>query len=169
MELARQHDLTTEKGGSPSAAFAPSQARRGHPVRGLHHPVPADRYTEDLQPKTLPIRFDRTPAGEISCPGDGGRDVRDGEPPGVTSPGIRGNEPHAASASRVAGFNVSVADAELRSVHPVCEVSPLCLPAGPDGSGKVRVTTSSAGRGSWIVNAGRFLRDDSFPGEFVAA
>ncbi len=69
MSLARQYGFATEEGSFALGRFIVEETSGAEICLQFITPVPAGLYTEQLQPKTPPIQFDRTPAGEIILPG----------------------------------------------------------------------------------------------------
>ncbi len=69
MALARAHGFTDADGRVALGRFVVAQDPDGRVRLTFVTPVIAGAYTEDLQPKTPPILFDRTPDGRIILPG----------------------------------------------------------------------------------------------------
>jgi hypothetical protein len=69
--LARRHGFMNEAGDFAFGRYIVETTAGGDVSIVFITPVPAGLYTEDLQPKTPPIRFDRTSGGEIILPGRG--------------------------------------------------------------------------------------------------
>lgn len=69
MALAYEHGYVSEDGEVALGRFQVEQVTEGRLRLTLITPVIAGKYSEELQPKTPPIMFDRTPEGNIILPG----------------------------------------------------------------------------------------------------
>jgi hypothetical protein len=67
--LAREHGFVNASGDFLLGRFVTETDAHGSLVIRVITPIPASLYTEDLERKTPPIMFDRTPSGEILLPG----------------------------------------------------------------------------------------------------
>ncbi len=69
MALAREHGYVNDDGDVALGRFQVEETPGGQLRLTFLTPVIAGMYSEELQPKTPPILFDRTPDGRIIIPG----------------------------------------------------------------------------------------------------
>ena len=69
IELARQHGFVDEQDKFETGHYTTEDVEGGAIAIRFITPLPADIYTENLEPKSPPIRFCRTPEGQIIIPG----------------------------------------------------------------------------------------------------
>jgi len=67
--MARQYGFVAADGTIALGRYVVEKGETGQLSLEFVTPCPAGLYDEDLRPKTPPILFDRTPAGEIILPG----------------------------------------------------------------------------------------------------
>jgi len=69
IELARQHGFVVEQGKFTLGQYTVEDVEGWEMTIRFITPLPAGLFTENLEPKSPPIRFDRTSEGQIIIPG----------------------------------------------------------------------------------------------------